>query len=324
MSDRITSSYLHRRAEESAEPTPAFPVPVLATRRLPRTWWLNVLLFFLTLLSTTLFGSALSDAFEHGRPLDERVLARAYSWLLHLDPKLLAGLTYSLPLLSILLAHEMGHYMKCRKWGVEATLPYFGPSPTLLGTVGAFIWIRSPIYNRRSLFDIGVYGPLCGFALVIPFLVAGVWQSRICPGMSERALFSFGTPLLLMVAERLRFPGIPVSDICLHPTAIAAWAGLLATAINLLPVGQLDGGHILYGLLGRRWHTVVSRIVIASLLAAAFFYWPWGLWAVALFFLRRHPAIYDDQPLDFGRRLIGAAAAVLLLVSFAAIPIRVN
>ena len=277
----------------------------------------------LTVLSTTLFGAAWAESFRNGQSLNEHVLARAYGWLLHFDAQLLPGLAYSLPLLCILLAHEMGHYLKCMQWRVDATLPYFGPSPTLLGTVGAFIWIRSPIYSRRSLFDIGVYGPLFGFAFLLPFLVAGVWQSRVCPGISAHALFTFGTPLLLRIVEQLRFPGVAPSNICLHPMAVAAWAGLLATAINLLPVGQLDGGHILYGLLGQRWHTLVSRVVIVALVVAAFFYWPWGVWAVALFFLRRHPSIYDGQPLDTRRKWIGVIAALLLLLSFAAVPIRV-
>lgn len=323
MTDRITS-YLDQPAEQSAALAQTPRLAHLFSHRLSRSWWPNVLLFVLTLFSTTLFGSALSESFHQGRPLDERDLATAYGWLLHFDPQLLPGLAYSLPLLAILLAHEMGHYVKCLQWNVDATLPYFGPSPTLLGTVGAFIWIRSPIYKRRSLFDIGVYGPLCGFALLLPFLVAGVWQSRVCPGISEHALVSFGTPLLLMMVEQLRFPGVAAPDICLHPMAVAAWAGLLATSVNLLPVGQLDGGHILYGVFGQRWHTIVSRIVIGSLLAGAFFYWPWGVWAIALFFVRRHPVIYDDQPLNTGRRWMAAAAALLLLVSFAPVPIRVS
>ncbi len=304
-------------------------VPVLSAsfffkQHFPRTWWVNLVLLGLTLLSTTLFGAALSESFSHGRPLNEDDLAQAYSWLLRFDPQLWIGLSYSLPLLLILLAHELGHYMKCMQWNVRATLPFFGPSPTLLGTIGAFIWIRSPIYNRRSLFDIGVYGPIGGFILLIPFLFAGVWRSRVCPGFSEHALFSFGTPLLLLMVEHLRFPGIASADICLHPMAIAAWAGLLATAINLLPVGQLDGGHILYSLFGHRWHAIASRVVTAALVGAAFFYWPWALWAIALFLLRRHPAIYDDRPLDTRRKLIGFAAGVLLILSFAVVPIRID
>ena len=314
MTDRI-ATYPGRLPEQ--------PATAFFNRHVPRTWWVNAILFGLTLLSTTLFGSALAESFVHGRPLNEEGLAQAYGWLLRFDPALWRGLSYSLPLLLILLAHELGHYAKCMEWNVRATLPFFGPSPTLLGTIGAFIWIRSPIYNRRSLFDIGIYGPISGFVVLAPFLLAGVWRSRVCPGFSEHALFSFGTPLLLLALEHLRFPGVAAGDICLHPMAIAAWAGLLATAMNLLPVGQLDGGHILYALLGQRWHANLSRLVIAALVAASFFYWPWGLWAIALFFLRRHPAIYDNQPLDRRRKVISVAAALMLLLCFAVVPIRV-
>lgn len=314
MTDRI-ASYLGSLPEESSVSSFA--------RAIPRTWWINVILFLLTLLSTTMFGAALTASFARGQALDDQGLLQGYSWLLHFDSHLWSGLSYSIPLLLILLAHEIGHYVQCLKWKVHATLPFFGPSPTLLGTVGAFIWIRSPIYNRRSLFDIGVSGPICGFVLLIPFLMAGIWQSRVCPGISEHAFLSFGTPLLFLIVEHFRFPGVATGDICLHPMAIAAWAGLLATAINLLPVGQLDGGHIIYGMLGRRSHTIVSRTVIALLGLAAFLYWPWAVWAIALFFFRQHPAIYDEEPLDNRRRLIGLAAALLLLLSFAPVPIRV-
>lgn len=270
-----------------------------------------------------MFGAALAASFHRGQALDEQGLLDGYLWLLHLDGRLLWGLSYSLPLLIILLGHEFGHYIQCVRWKVRATLPFFGPSPTLLGTVGAFIWIRSPIYSRRSLFDIGVSGPLCGFALLFPFLLIGVWQSRVCHGVSEHAFLSFGTPLLFLLVEQWRFPGVASGDICLHPMAVAAWAGLLATAINLLPVGQLDGGHILYGMFGERWHTLVSRVVIAALGLAALLYWPWIVWAFALFFFRRHPSIYDEQPLDRRRCAIGYVAAALLLLSFAPVPIRV-
>lgn len=323
MTDRISSELKSSTGGASAF-TSGISASETQNARLPRTWWINLLLFVLTLFSTTLFGAALSDSFARGQGLDEHGLAKAYTWLVHFDSQLIPGLAYSLPLLAILLAHEFGHYFKCLQWNVQATLPYFGPSPTLLGTVGAFIWIRSPIYNRRSLFDIGVWGPICGFALLLPFLFAGILLSRVCPGVSERSLITFGTPLIMTLMERWRFPGIPSSDICLHPMAVASWAGLLATSVNLLPVGQLDGGHILYGLLGRRWHKVVSSLTIGALMAAAFFYWPWGVWAIALFFLRRHPSIYDDRPLDNGRRAIGIVAAILFGLSFAPVPIRVG
>jgi membrane-associated protease RseP (regulator of RpoE activity) len=194
----------------------------------------------------------------------------------------------------------------------------------LLGTLGAFIAIRSPIYQRRGLFDIGISGPVAGFAVLLPFLFVGVGNSRACPGAGAHGVFSFGAPALLRVLEAWRFPGASPHDICLHPMAMAAWAGLLATAINLLPVGQLDGGHILYATLGARWHTVVSRVVVGLMALAGFFYWPWWIWAVGMFFFRHHPLIYDAEPLGKRRRLLAAAAVILFLLSFSIVPVRVG
>lgn len=290
--------------------------------RWPRNWWLHALLFLLTLITTTVFGYALSAAFFAGRPLSEEFLANGYGRLIRGDWELLAGLTYSVPLLLILLAHEFGHYFTCRRWHVEASLPYFGPAPTLLGTVGAFIRIRSLIYNRRSLFDIGVSGPVAGFLVLLPFLGVGIALSRVVHGVQVQGPFTFGTPLLLRALEAVRFPGVPAADIALHPMAMAAWAGLLATAINLLPVGQLDGGHISYAVLGEHGHRVLSLLLIALLGLCGLLYWPWWLWAAAMFIFRRHPLIYDEESLNFPRRLLAVAALVLFILSMCIVPVR--
>jgi membrane-associated protease RseP (regulator of RpoE activity) len=291
---------------------------------------LSILLFILTFFSTSQFGAALSRSFARGHVLDEDSLSWSYRLLVELlvpgrstrGVGLITGLSYSIPLLSILLAHELGHYWQCRKWRVQASLPYFGPSPTLLGTIGAFIWIRSPIYNRKTLFDIGVSGPICGFIVLIPVLIAGVWQSTL--SNHGTALLSFGTPLILRLAEAIRFPGVQPEHIVLHPMAVAAWAGLLATAINLLPIGQLDGAHIVYADLGPEYHKLISRGVLILLVLAGFFYWPWWLWSAGLFFFRRHPSIYDVEPVNAGRRWLCAVALVLLIVSFVPVPIRIS
>ena len=291
-----------------------------ATR--PATWWLHILLFALTLVTTTVFGFALKTSFLAAHPLSEEFLVEGYRSLFHGDWAVWTGLAYSVPLLLILLAHELGHYETCRRWNVDASLPYFGPAPTLLGTIGAFIRIRSPIYSRNSLFDIGVSGPLAGFAFLLPFLLLGVCMSHVVPGIGSQGPFTFGTPLLLRLVERLRFPGVATADIALHPTAVAAWAGLLATAINLLPVGQLDGGHISYAVWGERGHRLVSWLLIAALAVAGFVYWPWWLWAVAMFFFRRHPLIYDTQPLGPGRRKLAGLALLLFIISMCIVPVR--
>jgi len=289
-----------------------------------RRWWVHLLLFLLTLVTTTVFGSALQTSSHAGTALQDSFLVESYTRLFGGDWRVWSGWVYSVPLLLILLAHEAGHYVACRRWKVDATLPYFGPSPTLLGTFGAAIWIRSPIYRRKALFDIGVWGPLSGFAILVPILFVGIWMSRIVHGMEAKGSFVFGTPLLLRAVERLRFPGAAASDICLHPVAMAAWAGLLATAINLLPIGQLDGGHILYAAFGARTHRLVSAAVISALVVAGFFYWPWWVWAVAMFFLRRHQLIYDNEQLGPKRYAVCAGALILLLVSFAIIPVQIQ
>jgi membrane-associated protease RseP (regulator of RpoE activity) len=287
-----------------------------------RRWWLHGALFVLTLITTTVFGFAQVQSFRANRPLEIDWIVDGYMRLAHGDLSVLSGLNFSIPLMVILLAHEFGHYIACQRWRVDASLPYFLPSPTLFGTLGAFIRIRSPIYTRRSLFDIGVSGPLAGFVALMPFLVAGILMSRVVPGVGTRGSVVFGTPLLLHILQWLRFPGASRSDILLHPMAMAAWAGLLATAINLLPIGQLDGGHILYAALGRRLHRVLSTIFVAVLVSLGFAYWPWWIWAVLMFFFgRRHPLVYDETPLDGYRIVVSILALLLFLLSISIVPV---
>lgn len=309
---------VYHEAQTAGAPTVRRGTPALW----PRRWWLHVLLFLLTFLSTTVFGYALAASFSGRRPLDEEFIIDGYLRLFHGRWDVWSGISYSIPLLFILLAHEFGHYFTCRRWNVDASLPYFGPAPTLLGTVGAFIRIRSPIYSRRSLFDIGVSGPLAGFVLLLPFLFAGVLMSHVVRGINIQGPFTFGTPLLLRLMEALRFPGVPEANISLHPMAVAAWAGLLATAINLLPVGQLDGGHISYAVFGERGHRLLSLLLIASLAICGLVYWPWWLWAAAMFFFRRHPLIYDEGPLGPRRRSLALLALILFVVSVCIVPVR--
>ena len=293
---------------------------------MPRKWWLHVLLFVLTLLTTTTFGYALAQSYASSRPLDEQRIAEAYIRLFHGGAGLSAGLIYSVPLLLILLAHEFGHYFACRRWGVEASLPYFGPSPTLLGTLGAIILMRSPIYSRKSLLDIGASGPIAGFIMLIPFLTVGVWLSHVVPGIQAHGPFAFGMPFLMRVLEWVRFPGAASSDICLHPMAVAAWGGLLATAMNLLPAGQLGGGHILYALTGPRVHRLATRISAALLVLVGFlyWYWPWWIGAVVVFLVRRHALIYDQRPLGTPRIAVGVAALLLFVISIAIVPLEIK
>src|SRR5262249_49824221 len=194
------------------------------------------------------------------------------------------GLPFSLTVLLFFMAHEMGHYLCCRYYGIRATLPFFLPMPTLIGTMGAVILIRSPIRSRTRLFDVGIAGPIAGFVVGAIVLVISLTWSKPLPGPPDNVL---GYPLIFSYTQRLlaflhfggAAPQVPLERVLLHPTAIAAWVGMFATSLNLLPGGQLDGGHIVYAI-SPRLHKFVSRLTILILLPMAYFYWVgWWLWA---------------------------------------------
>jgi len=295
-------------------------------QRPPRQrWWLHILLFLLTVLTTTIVGARLDANFQANQPafvIDEDFVFFLDIWQ---RPALLAaGLPFSLTLLTILMAHELGHFLACRFHRIDATLPYFLPAPTLIGTFGAFIRIRAPIFSRRELFDVGVAGPLAGFAFLVPALGVGLAYSKVVPGIAEQGDLVFGSPLLLWAAAHLVFPGVDAADLYLHPVARAAWVGLLATALNLLPIGQLDGGHILYACFGRR-HRRLSQIfaVVLAAVGVIFGWVGWILWAG--FFLwtgLRHPPIIDEGPVDRVRTRLAILAVVILALSFTPVPVR--
>ena len=285
---------------------------------------LHVFLFGLTLVTTTIVGVVLTQCFEANRPIDLDRYLTVFAALQARPSLLLDGLAFSLTLMTILLAHELGHYFACLYYRIDASLPYFLPAPTPIGTLGAFIRIRSPIYTRRALFDVGIAGPLAGFIVLVPALVIGIANSKVIPGIAERGDMIFGVPLLQRFMEWLFFRGVPSSDIYLHPVARAAWVGILATALNLLPIGQLDGGHILYAFAGR-WHKFLSRLFVAALIPLAYFArtWSWLIWAVLLFFFAlRHPAICDVSSLGVKRVLLGLAALAIFLLTFTVVPLR--
>lgn len=295
---------------------PVVPTP----RRQKSRYWLHGLLFLLTGVTTTLVGAQLQFDFAHNRPefasaLDEvwgsAPWASVAGW----------GLPFSCSLLAILLAHEFGHYGACVRYGVDASLPYFLPAPTLIGTLGAFIRIRRPIYRKSVLFDVGVAGPLAGFILLLPLLWWGVAHSKVVPGIAQQGDVVFGTPLILRLLESWLWPGVAQADLALHPVARAAWVGVFATALNLLPVGQLDGGHLIYSFFGE-WHRPISRIGVVVLFAMGMVYWPWYLWSTALFlFALRHPFIHDEMSLGRVRVALGMTALTIFLVSFMPVPV---
>ena len=265
-------------------------------------YWLYGLLFALTLLTTTVVGAGMQSDFDRNLPFDiERFnfllpssFFATYGRFWRHPANLLRGLPFSLTLLAILLAHEFGHYLAAMYHRVDASLPYFLPSP-FLGTFGAFIRVRSPIYSKRVLFDIGVAGPLAGFVFLLPALAVGLAFSKVIPGIAHQGSIQFGAPALQWLLERLIFPGVRSADIYLHPVARAAWVGMFATALNLLPIGQLDGGHILYSFFPRRHRAGFHGAVHRCCCRWVCFWLGWLFWGLVLLWLgRRHPVIYDD------------------------------
>jgi membrane-associated protease RseP (regulator of RpoE activity) len=298
-----------------------FPQDAISTAR----WALHWLLLGLTLCTTTLVGVVLTRSFQTNQPLYIDQYLNVFSILQARPMLLLDGLAFSITLMTILLAHELGHYFACRYYGIDASLPYFLPFPLPpIGTMGAFIRIRSPIYTRQALFDVGIAGPLAGFVVLVPALLIGIAESKIIPGIAQRGELIFGIPAIQRIFEWIIFPHVRSADILLHPIARAAWVGILATALNLLPIGQLDGGHILYAFVGRR-HKLLSRIFVLALIPLGIFYSPsWFVWAALLFFFAlRHPVIYDITRLDKNRVALGIAALVIFLLTFTLAPLRV-
>src|SRR5580765_3093479 len=237
---------------------------------MPPRLWLAIFLFATTFFTCLAAGRQFAIAFASGQAAsaDEWIVSLK---LLYKDPtELASGFPFAISLMLILLAHELGHYFACKHHAIRASYPYFIPAPTLIGTLGAFILMRSPIRSRRALFDVGASGPLVGFVFAIPMLIYGVAHSHVVPDLaSPDADFVFGLPLAVRLVERVIFPGIDPGTILLHPVARAAWVGLFATSLNLLPAGQLDGGHILRSL-STKWHRLIGWMVPLVLIALGF------------------------------------------------------
>ena len=269
-------------------------------------WLLNLLLFFLTLLSTLYAGSLQ----EGGNPFR------------HIQ-NLGRGVPFSFTLMAILGVHELGHYFVSRRRNIRVTLPYFIPAPSILGTFGAFIKMKSPVPDKRTLLDIGVAGPLAGFAIALPALIIGLFLSSITPSAQAEGL-ALGDSLLLKLLSFLIRGSIPDNyDLLLHPVAFAGWIGTLVTALNLLPLGQLDGGHVAYALLGKKQHWL-ARIIFLALVILGFFWQGWLFWALLILFMgMRHPAPLDDwTPLDGRRKALGLLAFLIFVVCFIPVPLQ--
>jgi membrane-associated protease RseP (regulator of RpoE activity) len=302
---------------------------VYFSRPKPR-YWLHVLLLLLTIFTTLIVGSRLEWNFLNGLPpfsiedgifpLKQALQAR----------HLLLGIPFSLTLMLILLAHEMGHYLYCVKYRVAATLPFFIPFPTLFGTLGAFIRIRSPLRSRAVLFDIGIAGPIAGFIVALPVLVLSLALSHVAPAGAAPPDIQFGYPLVFHLVQKLLaasghargIAAVPFSRLYIHPVAIAAWVGMFATSLNLLPGGQLDGGHIIFSI-SPRAHKKISNATILALIPMAVYFWAgWLVWAILLRLSgTRHPAVPLWPEITRGRRWLAIVAIVMLALTFAPAPI---
>ena len=295
-------------------------------------WW-NGVLFLATIGTTVLSGAGFAGYSGDGIP-----------------GLVLAGLSYSAAILAILLAHEMGHYLQARAWRVDSTLPYFIPIPTSFGTLGALIRLRSPIPSRDAVLDIGAGGPVAGALVAVPLYAWGLAHSEV-RAVGEMAFSNtgslwsiaqallqgealswggdamvFGDSLLTSGLQRLVLgPLAPGHDVFVHPVALAAWLGLFVTTLNLIPIGQLDGGHVTYAWLGERGALRLSRLVSWALLAAGIFIsLNWLVWwlLTRLVIGLRHPPAIVDEPITPGRRAVAVASMLLFVLTFVAVPIR--
>ena len=268
---------------------------------------LSCLLFVTTLLTTMIAGSITAGADLLGDPF-----------------ALLEGIPFAASLMAILGVHELGHFIASRRHRVRATLPLFIPGIWPFGTFGALIKIKSLIPDRRVLLDIGVAGPLSGFMAALPIAVIGLAHSRVETGAaSPGAALSFGSPLILVALENLVLGPRPAdASLFLHPVAFAAWIGFFVTGLNLLPVGQLDGGHILYALFGRRQAAFARALLLVFIPLG--FAWPgWFFWGALMCFIgyRHPPVLREEIPLNGRRKALGFLAAVVLVLTFMPVPV---
>jgi membrane-associated protease RseP (regulator of RpoE activity) len=234
-------------------------------------------------------------------------------------------LTYALAIMTTLLAHELGHFVQAVRYRVPASLPYFIPMPgSITGTMGAVIVMQPGMGNRRALFDIGITGPIAGLVPAILFSVIGLHWSHVEPVVAHRASLTLGEPLLFkLLASLIIGPRPEGMDIILHPVAFAGWVGIFITALNLIPIGQLDGGHVLYALLLRRAHGIAQALLFAAMFAIVVWgYWGWALMIVLLMLMgAKHPPTADDDvSLGTGRTILGYVSLCFVFLGFTPVP----
>ncbi|MBN1223339.1 MAG: site-2 protease family protein [Candidatus Aminicenantes bacterium] len=312
-------------AEQSAGGFPSFREPKAVTFFGKKRPWLNGLLFVVTVASCFFVGITWSVNYVYADTLGQDVKLSIGLEVLK-NPEVIAlSLIYAVVLISILLAHEMGHYLTCRYYGIDATLPYFIPAPTLIGTMGAFIKIRSPITKKHQLFDVGIAGPLAGFVLALPAMVYGLSLSKVISPLPSEGSIVFGEPLLFKVLSGMMFKGLPENfDMILHPVAFAGWVGILVTALNLFPIGQLDGGHIVYAVFGQKSRAFGRPILLIFIVMGLLFWIGWFVWALLIGIIGlKHPRLFDEEiPISSGRRLLAFVVVIIFILSFIPDPVK--
>jgi membrane-associated protease RseP (regulator of RpoE activity) len=300
-----------------AAPPPAYR-PAVPPHPSGKTLVLACLLFFLTFCTCLIAGTQFANAYAEDQAVSWDAFVRALTLIYTHPLQLASGLPFALTLLAILLTHELGHYFACRSHHIHSSYPFFIPFPTLIGTMGAFILIRSPIRTTRALFDVGASGPIVGFLVAVPALVFGILHAKVVPGLGDPASAGLvlGAPLILHLLAAIFHPGVAASSLLLHPVGRAAWVGLFATSLNLLPAAQLDGGHILRSLSARVHRYSSIALPFALILLGVFHFWPgWYVWGALLLVIRffRFVPIYNPDPLD-SRRSFGAVVTLIIFI----------
>ena len=268
----------------------------------------HVILFIATFFTTLIAGALLNGVIPWEEP-----------------EKIYRGLPFSLTLLLILMVHELSHYFTSRRHHVSASLPYFIPAPPIIGTFGAIIKMKPPIPDKRSLIDIGASGPIGGFIIAIIACVIGLSLSEVKPAGTLDGGLAFGSSLLFsFLSDLVLQTGPEEYDVMLHPVAFAGWIGLLVTSLNLLPIGQLDGGHIVYALFGEK-HRLIAKITIPILIVMGITLWPgWIVWAILMLIMgyKHPPVVYPHIQLDKNRKIIGWISLAIFILTFTPMPVQ--
>ena len=324
------SNLIERRSDfPHPSPVGSTPLPVTSAPR-SRSWFrefgIPLLLLAISIVTTTAIGARFMQNFKDGLPsVASESDVWPWPWLLQNPTNFSLGWPFSFALLGILMAHEFGHYIACRLHGIDATLPWVLPAPTLSGTAGAVIQIRGRIPSRGALMDVGIYGPLAGYCVSLVAVIVGFLLSHTALPNQPASLIGFGEPLTIRIVHSLVnavHPGVPAFASALrHPVLIAGWVGLFITSLNLIPGGQLDGGHVLYALWPGLHKKVTWLLPIALILCGIYFWVGWILWGLLLFIpAMRHPRVAVEPPLNRSRMILGWVAALLFVLTFSVEP----